>query len=173
MTSHTALNASLNPGTAKIALYELDANRQIGEKLWFCNHFMPDGSFPIFRGISYIAIPALAEGYEETMEGLAPRPKFAVNDHHRVFSNILQGRSIAGAKLTRILVYADHLDNGTDPHNESSRATIYTVENMISGKWGGSITWQLVAPHDIQDRLYPRQTITRKKFPGCGRPSLR
>lgn len=175
MANPTALNSNINPGTSLNWHYKLDALREIGEIIYFTNSTNPDGTLLKFNGISYEVIPCQSSGFGEASGGLAQRPKITLSDIGRVVSSRLAGRSIAGAKLYRYGIYAVNLDNGSSPNpNLFTPPDLYTVENMIMGKWGEAITWQLMSPHDIPNLTLPRRRFLRDKgFKGIGRASLR
>lgn len=167
MANLTALNAALYSAYPLIELLKIDASKQIGEVFYFCDHVMPDGSFVKFNGIQYTNLGVLTDGFGQVAGGEEQRPTITVPDIGRAVSSILAGRSLVEATVTRFQVYQCHLDNGATPDaSQYTQPASFIVKNMISGKWGKQITWQLMAPHDMTDRTTPLEKTTTDKFPG-------
>lgn len=138
MTTVAEQIRDFNAGT-KIELFEIDVSYW-GEGIL---RFTPSGfeesdsgvkSFISFGGNEYVPFAAEGEGFMRSGRGSQPEPTLKLS----VLSDVVRGLlhntgGLVGAKLTRILTFANFLDGGADADVEQYVAKdVFFVNRMVS-----------------------------------------
>lgn len=175
MPNLTAEHQNLRLGSPKIPLWHVNAtNLAIGQQWYFTNQLMPDGSLVKFNGINYMFVPHTFDGIKEDTSKLYMDVTLIISDVGRVFSSILQGRSLANADVTFMEVYARNLDSGTHPNpNKHTEPISLVVDRMAEGRWGQTIAYALNSPLSAPHLKIPGKQYTEKDFPAIGRTTTR
>lgn len=108
-------------GDDLIPLYELDltplSDQPFGEKIRFINYNESQGDSVFFAKKEYLPVPILGTNFGLSISDSQEEPQIIVADINRLVSSLLKqyGGEISGAILRRIKVFANNLDNGSDP----------------------------------------------------------
>ncbi len=159
-----------------IELYQIDlAPIGINNKFHFCSDKYSSGAAITFKGNSYNPLPIESGGYESSQKAPFPSPTMKIsNVMGSVSALLLLYDDLAGAKVTRIRVFAKYLGDAAAP--ELPRE-IYYVERIVDEN-EFNITIQLVSGVTLNNATLPARKITRRcpwayRGSDCGYSDLR
>lgn len=122
----------------------------------------------VWQGITYIALPIEAEGFEASVKGVLPRPKLRIANAQSLFSaEVALYDDLVGAKLVRKRTHAKYLDAvnftaGVNPYadvNQHYPDEVWFIDQKVSEN-KLAIEWALASPFDLIGVMLPRrQTI--------------
>lgn len=168
MATNTDLEVQKLFTEAIIPLYVLDLTALSGDPLdviRFVNYANTLGASISFDGETFTSIPILASDFGTNINNSEDEPKVQVADFGKIITSILApfGMDIAGAVLSRTLVFRENLDDGSDPDPESALPSeSYIIENhesdglSYSFVLGNSLNWAGAS-------LIPRRRIRQIK----------
>lgn len=121
---------------------------------------------PVFNSNAYTPIPVKAEGFEKDGTGTFPRPKITVSNLFGEASALNQAyNNLSGATVTRRVVFADFLDNGSDPDPLAvAPPDIYTVDRKALSN-GTITTYELSSALDQSGVMLPGRQVLRDTCP--------
>ena len=170
----TALLPELEQG-ALVELWEIDlrhisssANPSAkGELLRFHNGLNQSQANLWWQGNEYQAYPIKADGFEISGQGPSNRPTLTVSNLYGLVTGIVAhfGQGV-GAKVTRRLVYAEHLDaknfpGGVNPSADPNQEvrSYYIIEQLKSLD-DQQATFELASPAETDNAKIPLLMIT-------------
>lgn len=170
----TALLPKLEQG-ALIELWEIDlrhipsnADSNVkGELLRFHNGLNQSQANIWWQGNEYQAYPIKADGFEISGQGPSNRPTLTVSNLYGLVTGIVAhfGQGV-GAKVTRRLVYAEHLDaknfaGGVNPSADPNQEvrSYYIIEQLKSLD-DQQATFELASPAETDNAKIPLLMIT-------------
>lgn len=151
---------SLSPG-ALVELFELDASALPGGSIVRFHAGTNDvGSDIVWDGDTYTAFPVKAEGFEQTTQGSAPRPRFIVSNTTGMVGLLVRDlEDLIGAKVIRKRTLAQYLDGmpGADPTQHFADDT-FIVERKVSENIE-QIVFELASALDVHGLRLPARII--------------
>lgn len=159
MTTNTDIKADiqqLNPGSALISLYRIDATSKGGSVYYFTTG-TDSGSKVTFNSIEYNPAPIEIDGLEQSKDGKMVRPTVRItNINYLLLAEVITYNGLVGCKLYRIRTFEKYLDGHShaDP-NAHFPAEIYIVNRRISQN-KNYIEWELRSPLDLENLLLPK-----------------
>lgn len=150
----------LDVGSDLVELYILDAT-PIGGAMYYFTPFVEGGKNIIFNGITYYQLPVKFEDMEVTGDGRLPRPKMTVANVTLTFVALVNSNQDAvGARVLRLRTFRKYIDGHAEADaNAQFPMDIFYIEQKLSQN-KLSITWELVSPLDIGDKMLPRGQVT-------------
>tara|TARA_R100000773_G_C4190909_1_gene96855 strand:+ start:226 stop:846 length:621 start_codon:yes stop_codon:yes gene_type:complete len=146
-----------------------------------------------YRSNSYQRVAVKAEGFEKKSTGVISRPTltfsnlggivrdFSTNqvitmsDFLQAVNTVTPNNDLIGAKFTRKMPLASALDNtnfvGNNPFGSPStdrmKDEIYVIDRKAVEN-RSTIQFELVAAHDLENKIIPQRVVTRDLFPAVG-----
>lgn len=127
----------------------------------------------VWQGVSYVALPIEATGFDVSTRGTLPRPKLKLANIGGLFSyEIATFDDLINAKVTRKRTFVKYLDvvnfsdgvNPTADPNQSYPDDIWFVDQKVSeNKY--TIEWELASPFDLQGVMMPRRQVVQNTCP--------
>ena len=157
---------SAAPG-AKVQLFELDL-RPIGFNV--VQRFSPtgkEGPSPdiMYGGIAYPARPIEATDFEVTGSGRA-EPKISISNVTLAGSQLAAAYDdLVGALVKRVVTFAHHLDDGSDPDSDAHwPEQVYEI-SAKSSHTRYVVSWSLTPINDIDEQMIPARLVLRNVCP--------
>ena len=159
--------------SALIELWEIDlrhianSNGDGGELYRFHNGLSQSRANIWWQGNEYQAYPIKADGFEISGQGPSNRPTLTVSNLYGLVTGIVAhfGQGV-GAKVTRRLVYAEHLDaknfpGGVNPSADPNQEvrSYYIIEQLKSLD-DQQATFELASPAETDNAKIPLLMIT-------------
>lgn len=109
-----------------------------------------------FGGQVYTPFPFTLDGFEQSTEGVLPRPTFAVTNVSGILTSLVIGnKNLIGCTLTRIRTFSKFLDDGETPDsNAHFPVDVYELNRKVRGNEAVFI-WELVAATDAAGSFMP------------------
>ena len=152
--------------SAIVELFELDAMLLgASAKLYFHAGTNALGTAVVWQGISYLAMPIEATGFEWSGKGVMPRPKLRVANVDGLFGALAaQYASLLGAKLTRRKTLAKFLDaanfaGGVNPTADPAQSypdEIFFVDRKAAEN-AVFLEFELASALDLPGVMLPRR----------------
>jgi lambda family phage minor tail protein L len=121
---------------------------------------------PVWQGEEYTPIPIKATGFEKNGVGQFPKPLLAMSNITGAGSNLMQVfGDIRGAAVTRTRLYAENLDNGSEPDPLAHYPPDVFVLTRRTRQNANLIEFELASRMDQQGVKLPRREITRNVCP--------
>lgn len=136
-----------------------------------------------FGGLSYIAAPINAEGFETNLKGTLPTPKISISTNpgditalSTIKQKVRELNDLVGAKVTRTRTFLKFLDanNFDDNYNPEANPNAYLSKDIyfidrksLENKY--TLEFELATIWDIQDVRLPSRTILASKCPAAYR----
>jgi lambda family phage minor tail protein L len=160
----------LHQGSPLFVGYKIDLTSLGGEVYYVTNNSLPSGGNASFGGQPFLAFPVQGTGFDGVLTGNQPKPTLTVSDVSRVFfSAVATLGDGVGGEVTRIVTYAKHLDDGSDPDASKFGIWVGQIDQKTEHIPGETITWALSALSDRMGFYLPRrQFLQSKGFPGLG-----
>lgn len=157
----------LEPG-AMVELYDLDLSIVGGPLL----SFQPQPCVTlVFGGVSYVAAPVEATGFDRTTKGTAPRPVFRVGNINSAITAYLQSvGDIAGARFTRTRTFAKYLDAASGAFATQPDPTAYFPKEIWyierkSAETNQVVEFELSMSADVEGTMLPRRVVLANACP--------
>lgn len=154
---------SLSP-SALIELFVLEVDE--GKTLYFHAGTNELHQNVVWQGITYLALPIEASGFDISAKGTLPRPKLTIANVKGLISALIRSYDdLIGMKITRKRTFAKYLDAVNFPDgNASADPNIYFPDDIwyIDQKVSEtrvSIQWELASAFDLQGVQLPRRQI--------------
>lgn len=165
----------LDQPSALVELFTIDCTQIGGSIYHFTPNVMPDGSNPVFRGITYQSLPVQTSGWELSASDTQARPTITVSNVTSVFMSAVQTLGdIVNAKVERVRTFYKFLDGqpAADRNAYIDPVDIYWVYQKTSQN-KNVISWQLATPAEAFSMQLPtRQFLKDFGFPGLSRVRL-
>lgn len=157
---------SLSP-TALLELFTVDTSNTPGGGVF---HFHAGTNAllqsVVWRGITYVALPIEAEGFELSSKGVLPRPTLKVANVGGLFSALAGTlNDLVGAKVTRKRTFAKYLDAVNFPAgNPDADPNQYLPDELwfIEAKTSENryiIAWELSSAFDLMGVMLPNRQV--------------
>ena len=163
---------------AIVSLYELDLTG-LGDSIYYfhagTNELQAD---VIWGGVTYLAFPIDASGFDISSNGEIPRPRLVVSNILGTIGSLVRSLDdLVGAKITRRRTFLKYLDavNFTagnpiaDPNVEFD-PDIYYIDRKVSEN-SSFIEFELSSSWDVQGVKLPRRQIIQNMCPWSYRSS--
>ena len=121
----------------------------------------------VWQGVTYHAMPIMAEGFQWNSKGTLPRPKLSVSALDGTIGAAMHAYyDLIGAMVTRKQTFAKYLDAVNFPgnYNPTANPTIamqddpwYIERKLLETK--DVIQWELITPIDAQNAKIPMRRI--------------
>ena len=154
----TKRHTSLRPGTI-VELFELTMSHLPGLEgeppfRW------TSGKAVTLDGKLYSKMAIESEGWEESSQGVSPRPRLTVANPRGALGQVIRAyRDLKGARVTRLKIFSDYLDDGASPSPGSySSKDTFSVERKIS-ETPEHIVLELAADLDVEGIQLPRHQV--------------
>ena len=152
--------------SAIVELFELDLTPLgVAEKLYFHAGTNALGGAVVWQGVSYLAMPIEANGFEWSGKGVMPRPKMRVANVDGMFGALAaQYAGLLGAKLTRRKTLAKFLDainfpggvNATADAAQSYPDEVYFIDRKAAEN-AVFLEFELASALDLPGVMLPRR----------------
>lgn len=152
--------------TAKVELFSIDTS-MLGGAIYYFHAGTNELRLPVvWQGVSYLALPIEAEGFELVTKGALPRPKIKVANVGGIFSALaLESGDLVSAKVTRKRTFARYLDavNFTDGNpsadpNQFLPDELWFVERKtMENRY--IIEWELSSAFDLMGVMLPNRQV--------------
>lgn len=156
---------SLTP-SAKIALYVVDASSIGGSVYYLCSQVTAAGANIVWQGQTYTAIAMEGGGFAANAKGTLPRPKLTVSNIGGVVGTLAMDLDdLVGAKVTRKVCYAMHLDGMPGADSSKHMPDEVWIINRKTKESADFLEFELMAPIDAQGMLLPRRIVQATTCP--------
>lgn len=155
----TESDQSLYAPDAKIQLFRIDLSEWgLGVESW-----TPSSAAAVsFGGVVFRPVALEASGFDRSLTGTLPTPRLKISNVNRLATALLQSADdLRGARVTRIVTYAKHLDGGADPDPERYHTPeIWYVDRVVSED-ETEVELELAAEIDQRGVKLPRRQVLR------------
>jgi lambda family phage minor tail protein L len=149
---------------ALVELFQIDLAPYLPEVRYYHNY---GGNNIVFNNNTYLTLPFAASGFEDTSNGF-PSPQLQIGNADGAVSKLIDlYDGLRGCLVTRIITTKGLLNAPSHPNNTIGKA-VYRIDRPSSEN-ALSVTFDLKANLDIAKVTFPREIITRDKFPLAGR----
>lgn len=151
---------------ALITLFDIDLTKVGGDITHFCNQLNEKNEPMIWKGVTYLPFPIVANGFEVSADGAANRPTLTVSNLLGWVSTVIvEHDGIIGCKVTRRRVQARHLDavnfvSENNPNYDPLAEYIdrWTVNRLVSLN-SRMATFELASPAETDNAILPARPV--------------
>lgn len=164
MTIPSTTSRALATTSGQVELFTINFR---GTLLNICNSENVGNSIT-YAGVVYTCFPVVMTGIETTTDGSLPRPTFTIGNTFRTVAQTFGKTDITGAKVTRILTFAEFLDGSPGASTSSYTSRTFYVDQKTSESQD-LISFALATPLEVLGKKLPLQRVTHNIFPGASR----
>lgn len=152
---------------AVMHLWQLDLTDWDEPIQYFSPHVLPDGSAISFGGQQYASVPVEASGFQWTTDGEDAAPTLKVPRTSITLASLVRSLDgLQGAKISRILTYRKHLDDGSDPDGLAHwDPEMFVIDQMSRPRGENFFKFTLSTPFQQAVLKLPGRLVTRDYCP--------
>lgn len=160
MTTSTIIKTDqqkLNPGSAIISLFRIDATLH-GGSIYYFTPMTDSGEQVAFNSINYNPVPVEFEGLELSRDGKMARPSMRIsNVTSLLLAEVITYKGLVGCKIVRTRTYEKYLDGHASANpNAKFMDDIYFI-NRKTKQSKYMIEWELRSVLDLENIFVPRR----------------
>lgn len=148
----------------RVYLFELDLQRT-GQDVTL--RFTPaitedDNGVLLFGGNAYQKLGIVAEGFEWSGSGTAPRPTLTMQARDMAFMSLVtRGKDLVGCPVRRIQTYRKYLDDGIAPNSTAHFPIDHFEIERKASQVRKQLKFELSSPLDQQGKKLPARQVLR------------